>query len=95
MCKFNTQMKPGTAILSNEGNMTIFHYGDQRIKFRSPNCLECYIEVKHWDMGYIVVMAQYTGIGIEEEYIDLMPILNNLYIEPDRFLSSIKSIVIV
>jgi len=46
-------------------------------------------------MGYIVVMAQYTGIGIEEEYIDLMPILNNLYIESDRFLSSIKSIVIV
>lgn len=44
-----------------------------------------YTEVKEWDKGYLVVMADYEGIGITEEYIDLVPILKNLYINPGTF----------
>lgn len=44
--------------------------------------------------GYIVVMADYEGLGETEEYIDLLPILKNLYINPETFLKSIKSVKI-
>lgn len=32
-----------------------------------------------WDRGYIVVMDKYEGHDEKEEYIDLIPILENLY----------------
>lgn len=37
-------------------------------------------------------MADYEGIGITEEYIDLQPILKNLYINPATFLKPIQSV---
>lgn len=83
-----------TALLSNIGNMTVFKFGDQTIKFRAPDCLDHYIEIKEWDNGYIVVMTQYKDIGIEEEYIDLVPILRNLFINPESFLKKIKKVEI-
>lgn len=82
------------ALLSNHGDMTSFRYGDNNIRFRSPKNLERYVEVKVWDNGYIVVTADYKGLGLTEEYIDLLPILKNLYINPDKFLESIKSVKI-
>ena len=81
MAESNTQ-----AILSNKHEMTSFKYGDYNIRFRSPNILKKYTEVKKWDNGYLVVMADYEGMGPTEEYIDLIPILQNLYITPDTFL---------
>ena len=39
-------------------------------------------------------MADYEGIGITEEYIDLVPILKNLHIDPDRFLLGIRTVII-
>ena len=45
-----------------------------------------------WDHGYLVVMAKYKNQPVEEEYIDLEPILNNLYIDPDAFLTPIKKV---
>lgn len=53
-----------------------------------------YTEVKEWDNGYIVVMADYEGMGETEEYIDLLPILKNLYINPETFLKPIKTVKI-
>ena len=53
-----------------------------------------YVEVKEWDNGYIVVMADYDGMGLTEEYIDLIPILENLYINPESFLKNIQSVKI-
>ena len=52
------------------------------------------IQRKEWDKGYIVVMADYEGLGETEEYIDLLPILKNLYINPETFLKPIKSVKI-
>ena len=52
------------------------------------------MDVKSWDDGYIVVMADYEGMGITEEYIDLVPILKNLYIKPETFLKNIQTVKI-
>ena len=82
------------ALLSNNGDMTSFRYGNSNIRFRTPKRLKRYTEVKEWDNGYIVVMADYEGLGETEEYIDLLPILKNLYINPETFLKSIKSVKI-
>ena len=38
--------------------------------------------------------ADYEGLGETEEYIDLLPILKNLYINPETFLKPIKSVKI-
>jgi hypothetical protein len=89
MAESNTQ-----AILSNKHEMTSFKYGDYNIRFRSPNILKKYTEVKKWDNDYLVVMADYEGMGPTEEYIDLIPILQNLYITPDTFLKNIKTVKI-
>lgn len=82
------------ALLSNQGDMTFFRYGNYNIRFRSPKNLKRYVEIKEWDNGYLVVMADYEGIGLTEEYIDLQPILENLYIDPSQFLKPIKSVKI-
>lgn len=80
------------AIISNDGEMTSFRYGNANIRFRTPKCLKRYVEIKEWDNGYLVVIADYEGIGLTEEYIDLEPILRNLYINPKDFLKPIKSV---
>lgn len=82
------------ALLSNNGNMTSFRYGDSNIRFLAPKNLKRYVEIKEWDNGYLVVLADYDGLGITEEYIDLLPILENLYIKPQEFLKTIKSVKI-
>ena len=86
--------KTTQAILSNQGNMTSFRYADYNIRFRTPSVLKKYVEVKTWDEGYLVVMADYEGMGITEEYIDLVPILENLYINPKSFLRNIQTVKI-
>lgn len=82
------------AILSNDGDMTSFRYGSNNIRFRSPKCLKHYVDIKEWDNGYMVVLADYEGIGLTEEYIDLSPILENLYMDSRTFLTPIKSVKI-
>ncbi|MBR0072633.1 MAG: hypothetical protein IJP95_02230 [Bacteroidales bacterium] len=83
------------ALLTNQGKYTVFKYGDCVIRFISPYSLERYTEVKTWDNGYIVVMAKYAhNDKSEEEYIDLVPILEDLYINSDVFLEPIKKVAI-
>ena len=81
-----------TAILSNNGDMTSFSFGNNNIRFRTPKRLKRYTEIKEWDKGYIVVMADYEGMELTEEYIDLQPILKNLYMNPETFLKPIQSV---
>jgi len=45
-----------------------------------------------WEHGYLVVMAKYEGMEEIEEYIDLVPILENLYFDADKFLNPIKEV---
>ena len=83
----------GVATLSNEKNYTVFQFENHVIRFIAPYSLERYIAVKEWDNGYLVVMAKYKhNDKLEEEYIDLVPILQNLYLDVDKFLNPIKAV---
>lgn len=79
------------AILSNDDRFTSFEYDGKVIRFKTPDCLERYTRVIEWDMGYLVVMAVYNGVETEE-YIDLIPILENLCIDPQEFLKNIRTV---
>lgn len=81
------------AILSSENNYSIFRYDKYIIRFRAPYSLERYTQVKEWDHGYLVVMAKYShNQNDEEEYIDLIPILESLYYDAQEFLAPIKKV---
>lgn len=84
---------PNEAILSSENEYTIFKYNKYIIRFRAPYSLEKYTQVKEWDNGYLVVMAKYFhNQNDEEEYIDLVPILEDLYMNAQEFLAPIKKV---
>ena len=83
--------RPEKAVLSSEGRYTSFAYGASVIRFMTSPKLVRYVRVKKWDNGYIEVIANYGG-NEEEEYIDIVPILQNLYIEPAEFLKPIKAV---
>lgn len=81
------------AILSNADGFTAFSFGGYHIRFRAPYSLERYVNVLTWDDGYLVVLAKYShNPQPEEEYIDLKPILDGLYIDANSFLKPIKSV---
>lgn len=81
------------AILSSESKYTIFKFGRHTIRFKAPHSLEHYSSVKEWDHGYLVVMAKYShNSQDEEEYIDLVPILEKLYFDAEEFLKPIKEV---
>lgn len=86
-------MDTGKAYLSNDKDMIEFRYGNRILRFRGPYSLEHFTSVKEWDNGYMVVMAKYQhNQEPEEEYIDLVPILKNLYIDASTFLKPIKEV---
>ena len=86
-------MNQNTATLSSNGDFTSFTYGNHCIRFRTSPYLERYTSVKEWDNGYIVCMAKYLNAAEpEEEYIDLVPILRNLYFDPVKFLKPIEKV---
>ena len=82
------------AILKSDSQYTIFIFRNQVIRFTTSSKLEKYTEVKEWDKGYLVVMAKYKNLNEVEEYIDLVPILQNLYYDVDEFLAPIKEVQI-
>jgi hypothetical protein len=88
------QLQAGNiAYLTNDGSMSAFIYGDTSIRFKTSEHLERYIAVKNWDDGYIVVDAKYDFMPEpEEDYIDLVPILENLYMSPSKFFAPIKKV---
>ena len=80
------------AVLSNNEKFTIFEFNNQVIRFVTSSKLERYTKVLEWDHGYLVVMAKYKDMDEVEEYIDLIPILQNLYYDTDAFLNLIKEL---
>lgn len=84
-----------TAILSNDDTFTSFAFNGVVIRFRTSKHLQRYTKIKKWDDGYIEVMAKYdTSTNDEEEYIDLIPVLENLYFDPKMFLKNVKEVKI-
>ena len=89
----NIQTKKNEAILSSAGGFTAFSFGGYYIRFKAPYSLERYVDILKWDNGYLVVLAKYMHSSTpEEEYIDLKPILDGLYIDSASFLKPIKSV---
>ena len=87
------QSRNHEALLSNAGGFTAFSFGGYNIRFRSPYSLDRYVDIVKWDDGYLVVLAKYNhNAEPEEEYIDLKPILEGLYIDPVAFLKPIKNV---
>ncbi|MBO5070047.1 MAG: hypothetical protein J6C37_06775 [Roseburia sp.] len=82
----------GEAILSNDKQFTSFAFNGHIIRFKTSPRLEKYTKIVEWDHGYIVVMAKYENHEEEEEYIDLVPILENLYFDVDEFLNPIEKV---
>ena len=81
------------AVLNSEKNFTVFRFDGHVIRFRAPYSLERYTKVKEWDQGYLVVMEKYShNDKEEEEYIDLVPILEILYFDSKAFLAPIKKV---
>ena len=81
------------AVLTNDQRYTIFKYGKHTIRFKAPYSLGKYVQVKEWDHGYLVVMAKYRHqMAAEEEYLDLTPILEELYFDADAFLKPIEKV---
>ena len=81
------------AYLSNKGEYTTFTFGGRTLTFLTSKSLERYTSIKEWDNGYLVVMAKYpTRTAEEEEYIDLIPILNDLYMNAEAFLKPIQKV---
>ena len=83
--------KENCARLSNQGGFSLFSFRGDTIRFATPRSLVRYLRVKQWDDGYLEVEADY-GKGAEEDYIDMRPILDNLYYDTDEFLKPIKKV---
>ena len=82
-----------TAYLSNIGDIISFTFKDITIRFRGPYSLIKIDKVKAWDNGYIVVDAYYEhDTNPIEDYIDINPILEDLYINAEEILPMIKSL---
>lgn len=69
------------ACLTNKSEYSYFSYGDKTIKFYTGKSLEKYTSIINWDNGYLVVNAKNYNRDEEEDYIDLIPIMNNLYMD--------------
>lgn len=84
-----------TAFLSSSGEYTFFKFRDRVITFLTGKRLEKYTKILDWDNGYLVVLCKNKNEEVlEEDYIDLLPILDNLLIEANEFLEPIKEVEI-
>lgn len=87
--------KNKTAVLSSFDKYTTFSFGGKTLTFRTCNGLERYTKILLWDKGYIEVLAKYKQNKEEiEEYIDLNPVLEGLYMDKKKFLGPIKEVKI-
>jgi hypothetical protein len=81
------------AVLSSFDKYTTFTFNGKTITFRTCNGLERYLKIMTWDNGYIEVLAKYRQRDEEiEEYIDLDPVLEGLYMDKQEFLNPIKKV---
>ena len=87
-------MDNSTAYLSNNGAYISFSFNGRTIRFKGPYSLIRFEKIKEWDNGYLVVDAIYKHSPKEpiEDYIDLAPILEDLYIDSKAFLQPIKKV---
>ena len=85
---------PQTAFLSNRDGFAIFPFNNIDLKFRISDRVVKFVKIKEWDapIGYLVVDCLHDTMGVVEDYIDLLPMLDNLYIDASKFLAPIKKV---
>lgn len=85
-----------TAYLEKLDKYTCFSFNERCIRFLTGRNLIRYTAVKEWDHGYLVVNCRNHSNPEkdEEDYIDLVPILENLLIDPNTFLAPIREVQI-
>ena len=82
-----------TAVLSSYDKYTTFSFAGRTLTFRTCDGLEKYIKVLTWDNGYLEVLAKYRQRDeVVEEYIDLDPVLDGLFMNKAAFLNPIKNV---
>ena len=94
MVGLTNDLDDNIAYLSNCGSYTMFTFRGKTITFLTSKNLEKYTKIVEWDKGYLVVMSKNYGSNEEEDYIDLIPILENLYMDPQKFLEPIQEVQI-
>lgn len=57
---------------------------------KTPRHLRGCTSAREWGHGHIVVDASYDTPGVVEQYFDLVPALEDLYVDADRLLSPIQ-----
>lgn len=77
--------------MSSKGKFTSFSFSGNEVRFQTSPRLVRYTRVKTWDDGYLEVGADY-GHGEVDEYIDLEPILKDLFMDPRECLASISKV---
>ena len=87
-------MDPSFAILTSTGRYSKFIYKGKTITFMHGKDLQKYLQVKEWKDGYLVVDCLGHVKGQYEDYIDMPFILENLYMEPNSFLSGMQGVTI-
>ncbi len=87
-------MTSSVAVLTSDGRYTKFVYKDKTISFLHGKDLLKYLCVKECKDGYLVVDCLGKTKGQYEEYIDMPYILENLYMDPGRFLEGMKEVVV-
>lgn len=87
-------MEEELARIKVDGKYSFFTFRDKCIKFRTSTKLRKYLRVKEWDNGYLVVDADYSTLGVTEEYVDIKAILDDLYIDDQEFLKPIRGVQI-
>ena len=88
-------LSENTAILGSFDHYSTFSFRGKTLTFRTCEGLEKYTRIIRWDNGYIEVMAKYKQKEHEiEEYIDLNPVLEGLYMDKEAFLSPIERVEI-
>ena len=84
-----------TAVFSSYEKYTTFSFRGRTLTFRTCDGLVRYTRILKWDNGYIEVTASYSHEKEEiEEYIDLEPVLDYLYMDKEQFLSPIRKVSI-
>lgn len=82
-----------TAYLSSDKDYISFSYKNKVIRFKGPYSLVRIEKVKEWENGYLVVDVMYSfSKELIEDYIDLLPILKDLYIDAESFLKPIQKV---
>lgn len=79
--------------LSNEGRQVYIDIGDIHIQYCGPKSLICFLNINSFEEGVIYVETKFK-YGIEEDYIDVLDLLQEYKYNPESYLPLINRLEI-